>query len=43
VKFTQLLNRTGSTMLNTLSKEGKLRADLQNVPASAITHRPVWA
>jgi len=26
VKFTQLLNRTGSTMLNTLSKEGKLRA-----------------
>ena len=40
VKFTQMRNRTGSTMLKVPSKVIKLRADLGNAPALAAVIHP---
>jgi hypothetical protein len=40
VKFTQMRNRTGSTMLKVPSKVVKLRADLGNAPALAAVIHP---
>jgi hypothetical protein len=40
VKFTQMTNRTGSTMLKTLGNEVNLRAEFRNAPALATAKHP---
>jgi hypothetical protein len=40
VKFTQMPNRTGSKMLKSPSKEGRLRADLCKATAQATVKHP---